>query len=393
MSKKNETIQRPVPLRPRQSVRVVSPSYPSVIYASATPDMLDDQYEGRIQGYTYAREGHPNATALAKQIDLLEHADGGIITGSGMAAITAAIMGSLSSGDHLVGGDQLYGRSLRLIKSDLPRFGIEASLTDMTNIAKVRDAIKPNTKLILIELVSNPTLRVADISGIVTLCQEKDIKLLVDNTFTTPRAFKPMSAGADIVVNSVTKLLAGHSDVTLGYVVAKDETINKSIYDFAVTTGLTPSPYECWLAERGLMTFTLRFESSQAKAKSLAQYLTTNKNVDRVLYPTLPDHPDAAFVKQSLGVNGCNLVSFELKNKTREAANRFVKQLEGIAFAPTLGDVGTTLSHPASSSHRGLSENERLALGITEGFFRVSVGLEDPDTLKRKFEAALKSIT
>ena len=393
MSKKNETIQRPIPLQPGESASVVSPIYPSVVYASETPDMLDDQYEGRIQGYTYAREGHPNATALAKQIDLLEQADGGIITGSGMAAITAAIMGSLSSGDHLVGGDQLYGRSLRLMKSDLPRFGIEVSLTDMTNIAKVRDAIKPNTKLILIELVSNPTLRVADISGIVTLCQEKDIKLLVDNTFTTPKAFKPMSAGADIVVNSVTKLLAGHSDVTLGYVVAKDETINKSIYDFAVTTGLTPSPYECWLAERGLMTFPLRFESSQATAKILAQYLAMNENVDRVLYPTLPDHPDAALVKKSLGLNGCNLVSFELKNKTREAANRFVKQLEGIAFAPTLGDVGTTLSHPASSSHRGLSENDRLALGITEGFFRVSVGLEDPDTLKRKFEAALKSIT
>lgn len=393
MSKKNETIQRPIPLKPGESASVVSPIYPSVVYASETPDMLDDQYEGRIQGYTYAREGHPNATALAKQIDLLEQADGGIITGSGMAAITAAIMGSLSSGDHLVGGDQLYGRSLRLMKSDLPRFGIEVSLSDMTNIAKVRDAIKPNTKLILIELVSNPTLRVADIVGIVTLCQEKDIKLLVDNTFTTPKAFKPMSAGADIVVNSVTKLLAGHSDITLGYVVAKDETINRSIYDFAVTTGLTPSPYECWLAERGLMTFPLRFESSQATATILAQYLSMNKNVDRVLYPTLPDHPDAALVKNSLGLNGCNLVSFELKNKTREAANRFVKQLEGIAFAPTLGDVGTTLSHPASSSHRGLSENDRLALGITEGFFRVSVGLEDPDTLKEKFEMALKSIT
>ena len=393
MSKKNETVQRPIPLQPGESASVVSPIYPSVVYASETPDMLDDQYEGRIQGYTYAREGHPNATALAKQIDLLEQADGGIITGSGMAAITAAIMGSLSSGDHIVGGDQLYGRSLRLMKSDLPRFGIEVSLSDMTNIAKVRDAIKPNTKLILIELVSNPTLRVADIVGIVTLCQEKDIKLLVDNTFTTPKAFKPMSAGADIVVNSVTKLLAGHSDITLGYVVAKDETINRSIYDFAVTTGLTPSPYECWLAERGLMTFPLRFESSQATATILAQYLSMNKNVDRVLYPTLPDHPDAALVKNSLGLNGCNLVSFELKNKTREAANRFVKQLEGIAFAPTLGDVGTTLSHPASSSHRGLSENDRLALGITEGFFRVSVGLEDPDTLKEKFEMALKSIT
>ena len=393
MSKKNETIQRPIPLQPGESASVVSPIYPSVVYASETPDMLDDQYEGRIQGYTYAREGHPNATALAKQIDLLERTDGGIITGSGMAAITAAIMGTLSLGDHVIGGDQLYGRSLRLMKSDLPRFGIEVSLTDVTDISKVENAIKSNTKLILIELVSNPTLRVADISGIVSLCKDKDIKLMVDNTFTTPKAFKPMSAGADIVVNSVTKLLAGHSDVTLGYVVAKDKTVNKSIYDFVVTTGLTPSPYECWLAERGLMTFPLRFESSQATAEVLAKYLTTNKNIDRVLYPTLPNHPDAALVKQSLGSNGCNMVSFELKNKTREAANIFVKQLEGIAFAPTLGDVGTTVSHPASSSHRGLSEIDRLALGITEGFFRVSIGLEDPDTLKGRFEAALKNIT
>ena len=174
--------------------------------------------------------------------------------------------------------------------------------------------------------------------------------------------------------------------------VAKDKTVNKSIYDFVVTTGLTPSPYECWLAERGLMTFPLRFESSQATAEVLAKYLATNKNVDRVLYPTLTNHPDAALVKQSLGSNGCNMVSFELKNKTREAANRFVKQLEGIAFAPTLGDVGTTLSHPASSSHRGLSEDERLTLGITEGFFRVSVGLEDISSLTEKFELALKHI-
>ena len=390
MKKGNETVQRPISLQPGESASVVSPIYPSVVYSSETPDMLDDQYEGRIQGYTYAREGHPNATALAKQIDLLEQTDGGIITGSGMAAITAAIMGTLSSGDHVVGGDQLYGRSLRLMKSDLPRFGIEVSLTDVTDISKVKGAIKSNTKLILVELVSNPTLRVADISGIVSLCKEKDIKLLVDNTFTTPKAFKPISAGADIVVNSVTKLLAGHSDVTLGYVVAKDKKLNKSIYDFVVTTGLTPSPYECWLAERGLMTFPLRFDSSQATALGLAKYLAVNENVDRVIYPTLPNHPDAAHVKQNLGSNGCNIVSFELKNKTREAANRFVKQLDGIAFAPTLGDVGTTLSHPASSSPRGLSEDERFSLGITEGFFRVSVGLEDIRSLTEKFELALK---
>ena len=139
------------------------------------------------------------------------------------------------------------------------------------------------------------------------------------------------------------------------------------------------------------MTFPLRFESSQATAKILAQYLTMNKNVDRVLYPTLPDHPDAALVKKSLGLNGCNLVSFELKNKTREAANRFVRQLEGIAFAPTLGDVGTTLSHPASSSHRGLSENDRLALGITEGFFRVSCLLYTSPSPRDKRQSRMPS--
>ena len=224
MNKK--TVMRPVGMPQSISSPVVTPIIPSVVYASATPDSLDDQYEGRVHGYTYAREGHPNADVLAQRIDALEGADGGIVVGSGMAAVTAVVMGLLQSGDHIVGGDQLYGRSLRLMKEDLPRLGIETSLADPTNSAAMEAAIQPNTKLILIELVSNPTIRIADLDGIAAVCKARGILLAVDNTFTTPLAVKPLERGADIVIHSVTKLMAGHSDVTLGYVVANTAALN-----------------------------------------------------------------------------------------------------------------------------------------------------------------------
>ena len=213
--------------------------------------------------------------------------------------------------------------------------------------------------------------------------------LAVDNTFTTPKAFQPLKHGADIVIHSVTKLLAGHSDVTLGYVVAKDSELNKRIYDFAVTTGLTASPFDCWLAERGLLTFDLRFEKAQKNAENLADALATHPKIARVLYPMRKDHPDHELAKKHFKGNGCNMVSFELTNKTRAAANLFTQFLEGIAFAPTLGDVGTTLSHPVSSSHRSMEALDRERNGISEGFFRVSVGLETPEDLILAFKKAL----
>jgi cystathionine gamma-synthase len=234
---------------------VVTPIQPSVVYASPSIDMLHAQYEGRETGYTYAREGHPNATLLAQKIDALEGCEGGIVTGSGMAAVTAALMGVLKAGDHVIGANQLYGRSLRLMNQDLARFGIGTSLADPTDIDAMRAAIRPETRMILVEVVSNPTLRVADMAGIAALAREAGVLLAVDNTFTTPRAWRPFEHGADIVIHSITKLLAGHSDVTLGYVAARNPGLQRAIYDFAVTVGLTPSPYECWLAERGMYTF------------------------------------------------------------------------------------------------------------------------------------------
>jgi len=389
MTKK--TVMRPTGLPLSASKPVVTPIMPSVVYASSTPDALDDQYEGRVQGYTYAREGHPNADVLAQRIDALEGAEGGIVVGSGMAAVTAVVMGLLHSGDHIVGGDQLYGRSLRLMKEDLPRLGIETSLADPTSVDTMAAAIKPNTKLVLIELVSNPTIRIADLDGIAALCNERGILLAVDNTFTTPLAVRPLERGADIVIHSVTKLMAGHSDVTLGYVVAKSTELNDRLNTFAVTTGLTASPFDCWLAERGLLSFELRFERAQENATKLAAYLAAHPKVRKVLYPTRADHPDANRAQAVLQGTGCNMVSFELDGG-RAAANAFTLGADNLAFAPTLGDVGTTLSHPPSSSHRALSEDERAAIGITEGFFRVSVGLEKIDALIEEFERGLEAV-
>ncbi len=382
------SLMRPDPLPHSASHPVVTPLSPSVVYASETPDALDDQYEGRVHGYTYSREGHPNADVVAKRLDAMEGMSGGVVTGSGMAAVSAVLLGLTKTGGHVIGGNQLYGRSLRLMKEDLPRLGIETSLADPADIAAVRAAIRPETKMILVETVSNPTLAVADIDGLSALCKESGILLVVDNTFTTPRGFQPFDHGADIVIHSITKLLAGHSDVMLGYVVARDPALNERLSVFSVTTGMTPSPFDCWLAERGMLSFELRFERSQATAAALADHLAGMPGVKRVIYPTRKDHPDHDRAMDLLKGQGCNMVSFELEGG-RSAANAFTRAADGLNFAPTLGDVGTTLSHPASSSHRALTPEERAGLGLSEGFFRVSVGLEDPAALLAVFSEAV----
>ena len=369
---------------------VGTPLQPSVVYASADPDQLDAQYEGRLSGYTYAREGHPNADVLAAKIDALEGVPGlgGLILGSGMAAVSAALLGLLRSGDRVRGGNQLYGRSLRLMAQDLPRFGIAADLADPTDAAALRAAIRPETRLILVEVVSNPTLRVADMEAILAIGREAGIPVAVDNTFTTPRGYRPFDHGADIVIHSVTKLLAGHSDVTLGYVAARDPAHRTAIRDFAVTTGLTPSPFDCWLAERGLMSFHLRYDRAEENAAALGDFIAAQPGVRRVIYPGRPDHPDHNRAAGLLGRRGGNMLSFELEGG-RAAANALTRAMPDVAFAPTLGDIGTTLSHPASSSHRALGPEGRAALGISEGFFRVSVGVEDIGLLCRDFGAGI----
>lgn len=375
---------------------LVTPIQPAVAYISTDPDEMDAQYEGRIEGYTYAREGHPNATVLAEKIDWLEGLKSGegkgIVTGSGMAALSTLFLGLLEQGDHVVAGDQLYGRCLRLLRQDLPRLGIEATLVDPTDRDAVRTAIRPETTMILVEVVSNPTIRVADMEGIAEIARDNDLLLAVDNTFTTPRAFRPFEHGADIVIHSVTKLLAGHSDATLGYIAARDGALCRQLYDTMVTWGMSPSPFDCWLAERGLHSFDLRFERAQANARALADFLADQDGVEKVLYAGRADHPERERALALFGTEMGNMLSFTLRGG-RATANAFLRAASTIPFAPTLGDIATTLSHPASSSHRGLSEEARAALGITEGFIRLSVGVEDVELLKRELGDAIAAAT
>lgn len=366
---------------------VASPIQPSVVYASDTPDGLDAQYEGRTAGWTYSREGHPNAAALAAQIDALEGASGGLVVGSGMAAVTAVMMALLERGDRVVGGDQLYGRCLRMMAEELPRLGFATALADPTDGAAFAEAVRPGARIVLVEVVSNPTLRVADVEAIAAAARAAGALLVVDNTFTTPLGFRPFDHGADVVIHSVTKLLAGHSDAMLGYVAARDPEIAARIETTAVTLGLTASPFDCWLAERGLLTFPLRHRAACEGAARLAEALAATSGVTRVVHPGRPDHPDRALADRLLLSPG-NMVSFEVEGG-RAAANALTAAASAIPFAPTLGDVGTTLSHPASSSHRGLTPQGRARLGITEGFFRVSVGVEPPETLIGELTAAV----
>ena len=371
---------------------MVPPISPAVVFTAESPDALDAVYEGDEAGFTYAREGHPNAASLAARIDALEGQAGGIVCSSGMAAVTLALLGALKAGDHAVGGNQLYGRSLRLMSETLPALGVSTSLADPTDVAAIEAALRPDTKLILIEVVSNPTIRVADVAAIAELAKDRDILLAIDNTFTTPRAFRAFDHGADIVIHSVTKLLSGHSDATLGYVVARDAAFMDHIRTLWVTMGMTASPFDCWLAERGLLSFELRYDRAEENAEAIADHLANLPGVKRVLYPTRHDHPDHNRAHQLIGDRGSHMVSFEISGG-RAAANALVRAGREIAFAPTLGDIGTTLSHPASSSHRGLTEDGRAALGISEGFFRVSVGCEPIELLKVRFTAAVAAAT
>lgn len=389
------TIVRGGAMPPSASLPVAPPLYPSVVYASPSADALDAQYEGRLAGYTYAREGHPNADMLAEKIDWLEGGGGGLITSSGMAAISAMFLGLLSRGDHVLAGDQLYGRSLRMLTQDLPRLGIEISFADAGDADAMAAALRPNTRIILVEAVSNPTLRVADMQGIADLAARSEALLAVDNTFTTPAMFRPLESGADIVINSITKFLAGHSDVTLGYVTARDADHRQAMRDAAVTWGLTPSPFDCWLADRGLHSFDLRFAAAERSAATIADhlsgYIPGGRGISRVLYPGRADHPDHHSAQTLFGGRYGNMVTFEIDG-ARPQVNAFIAAAAGIPFAPTLGDIGSTLSHPASSSHRGLSADGRAALGIGEGMFRLSVGIEPVEMLIADLDAALAAV-
>ena len=363
------------------------PLVPSAVFVARDADHMNAVYEGREPGFTYAREGSPNAELLAAKIAALEGAEAALITSSGMSAVAAILLGLLRAGDHVVASNALYGRTSRLVTQELPKLGFATDLVDATDAAAVDGAIRPSTRLVLVEVVSNPLLRVVDVAAVGQIAKARGVLLVVDNTFPTPLALQPLTLGAHVVFHSLTKLMAGHSDVTLGAVCAARELVTP-IRDASVTWGLNGSPFDCWLAERGMNTLEVRVARANANAAALADFLAEQPTVQRVFYPGRADHPDHAVARRLFGRQCGNMVTFELKGG-RDAVNHFMRALQSIRFAPTLGDVATIISHPAVTSHRGLTAEAREALGIREGTIRVSVGIEEAPLLVDEFRAAL----
>jgi cystathionine gamma-synthase len=387
---KPNSVVRRTPFPTSATTPLVPPLVPSAVFVARDTDHMNDIYEGREQGFTYAREGSPNAELLAAKIAALEGAESGLITSSGMSAVGAILLGLLRAGDHIVTGNQLYGRTSRLMTQELARLGFASDLVDASNLARVASAIRPETRLLLVEVVSNPLLRVPDIAALATLARARGVLLAVDNTFPTPVAFKPLSLGAHLVFHSITKMLAGHSDVTLGAVCGTRELL-APLRDTIVTWGLTGSAFDCWLAERGMNTLELRVARANANAVALADFLARQAAVQRVFYPGRADHPDHLVARRLFGERFGNMVTFDVAGG-RDAVNRFMHALRSIPFAPTLGDVSTIVSHPAVTSHRGLTPAGREALGIQEGTIRVSVGVEDFSVLQEEFATALAAV-
>ncbi len=388
MKKTNRSVVRRTITTAHGGRPLAPPLAPSAMYHYESASQMQEVSEGRVEGFTYARDGHPNAVVLAEKLSWMEGATAGIMTGSGMTALSAAFLTVLEKGDRIAAASQLYGRSLAMVGQTLPRLGFETKHFDASNPETFAAAITPGTRIVLAEIVSNPMLRVTHFEALAAAAKKAGALLLIDNTFTTPTGFSPLAHGADLVMHSVTKMLSGHSDLNLGYLGGKDAALIGRIDDTLQIMGFNASAYNCWMAERGLNTFDLRHARAQENAGKLAAFFEAAPMISKVHYPGLTTHPDHKLAHKMLP-NGCgNMVSFVLKGD-RAAADAFIKAAENIPYGPTLGDVATTIIMPAASSHRKLPRADRLALGIEDNLIRVSVGIEDFDLIQRDFSAAL----
>jgi cystathionine beta-lyase/cystathionine gamma-synthase len=364
------------------------PIYPASVYTLEDVDALDRIVEGRADGYIYARDRHPNAQQLADALAAHESARWGLIAASGMGAIVGTLLALLRQGDRVLASDQLYGRTTQFLNQELSRFGVETHWVDSTSIPAVRAALAAKPRVLLVESISNPMLRVADVEPLAALCRRHDCALVVDNTFATPVLARPLEHGAAACVESLTKLIGGHSDVTLGAAFGNDDNLQKQLGVVFSVWGMAPGPFDCWLAQRSIPTMPLRVLAAVKNAIGLAEWLRGQPGVARVIYPGLPDHPDHALAAKSLPLGPGNMVTIELDGG-RGAVNRFMRRAAGIPFSPSLGDTHTTCSYPAGTSHRYVDPADKKRIGITDGLLRLSVGIEPFDDLCREVRRGL----
>ena len=359
---------------------VTVPIYPTSTYVQ--------QGIGENKGYEYSRVSNPTRTRLEENLCALEGGVAARVFASGMAAINA-IVSMLKSGDHVVCGNDLYGGTPRLFNNVMTGFGLEFSYVDTSDAGNVESAIQKNTRIVYVETPTNPLMRLSDLAVISQICRQKEVLLVVDNTFMSPYFQQPLALGADMVVHSTTKFLNGHSDGLGGVVMcAKQEHADKLAF-LQKAAGAILSPFECWLVLRGVKTLAARMEIHDRSGRIVADFLAKHKKVKAVFYPGLVDHPQHALARRQMSGFGA-MITFEtgsLKN-----ANKMLKKLRVCSLGESLGGVETLISHPATMTHAALGIKGRKAIGITDGLVRISVGIEDVDDLLDDLDQALSAI-
>ncbi|NKB53172.1 MAG: O-succinylhomoserine sulfhydrylase [Rhizobiaceae bacterium] len=357
------------------------------VYDSA--ESAEARFAGEAEGYIYSRYANPTVSMFEKRMCALEGAEAALATSSGMAAVTAAIMCQLRAGDHIVAARALFGSCRWVVEKLAPQYGIQATLVDGTDLAAWKAAIQPNTKVFFLESPTNPTLEVVDIKAVADLAHEIGASLVVDNVFATPLYQKPLELGADVVVYSATKHIDGQGRCLGGVVLSTQEWITEKMFDFFRHTGPSLSPFNAWTLLKGLETLPLRVAQQTRNAASAADLLAQSSKVKRVIYPGRSDHPQAELVKRQMSA-GSTLVAFELDGKSQ--AFGFENALEVIQISNNLGDAKSLVTHPATTTHKNLSKEDRDALGISDGVVRLSLGLEDIDDLLADLDRALAAI-
>ncbi len=361
--------------------------------AVMTPIVLSSTFAqdgpGGHKGFDYSRAGNPTRDALEGCYASIEGGTHAIAFGSGCAATTAVLL-LLKSGDHVLVGDDVYGGTFRIFDKVMKQFGVEATFLDMSDPAKVKEALRPNTKLVWMETPSNPMLKIFDIAAIADIAKKHGAWLAVDNTFATPILQLPLALGATMAVHSVTKYLNGHSDVVGGAIMTSDAELAERLHFLQKSVGAVPSPFDCYMVLRGLKTLAVRMKRHVESATSIASWLEGHAQVERVLYPGLTSHKGHALAERQMKGPG-GMISFELKGGLGASA-AFLKALQIFACAESLGGVESLAEHPAIMTHASLPADARRALGIGDGLIRLSIGIEDLGDLRgdldRGFAAA-----
>lgn len=360
---------------------VIPPIYQTSTYVLEAP--------GKDKGYVYSRTSNPTRTALEKNLAALENGRYGLGFASGMAAENT-VMNLFGSGSHVICNDDLYGGTYRLFIQLYKNYGLSFNFVDAVDPKNIEENIKDNTKLIWIETPTNPLLKIIDIEKIAQISQKHHLLLAVDNTFATPYLQQPLSLGADIIVHSTTKYLAGHCDVIGGAIVVSDKELYERLSFFQNAVGGVPGPFDCWLVLRGIKTLALRMERHCLNALKIAQYLNDHPKVARVYYPGLSSHPQHELAKKQMkGFGG--MISFELKGD-QKFAEKFISSTRFFLLAESLGGVESLICHPATMTHASIPREERLKAGFKDELIRISVGVENVEDLMEDLESAFQRI-